>query len=845
MRHVVDRLCREQQGAVIFIHGDAGTGKSRLVEELQAELKTTRVGCFSGYAYAYTREISLALFTDLLMRTFHIDESLSSESVAARLQAGLAGLELDHSAFPYLGELLSISQPQTEKLDPEIRKNGLFAAVDQLLGRMAARQPAVIFFEDLHWIDPSSAELIRCLLSGSDLPFVMVLVQRPSAKTLIPDSIQNDPDHFCPIGLKELSCDQMFAMAGSLLGSDRIPPELAQFIRTKVDGNPFYLEEVVNTLIESDRLVAGENGWQLIRPLSDTDIPPTIHGVIAGRLDRLGHDMKRILQEASVIGRAFYYAILRKISMYADRIDTCLSSLQLHDLIKIQAHGREIEYLFKHALIQEVIYSGLLKKERKVIHAHIAREMERFFGDRLTECCEKLAFHYRRAHNRTKAVEYLLKSGNKSLKRYALEESHRYYSEAFELLQEGDGPRTAEINGLLIDLINQWAFVFYYRGRYRELLLLLQDHETIAEGLDDGPRLGMLRAWLGCALWHREKFPEAYHQLTTALRSGEKYGSRRITAYASCWLTWICTELGMMPATLEFAENARTLYHGGDIDQYIYINALAGKGYAFWHMGQKTEVHAVGRELIAFARDRSDQRGKVMGYCCLGWARLLDGDMDGASLHFEKAESASTDPWYAIFPKLALCYGYISSGRIKQADRLIRQIISFSRERGAEFAGTPARFFRGVLLVAGGQAEQGVRLLEKQLKRWQDDGCKLRYAACVPILASIYAGFVCKSSTIGQADRIGNLGFLIRRAPFAAKKASRYYRTCVSAARQIGATATAGRAYLDWGILYQFKKRPDRARSCFQSAIDCFEACQVDGYLQKAKEALLSLERND
>ena len=807
MRKLVDRLCRNQKGAIICIQGDAGTGKSRLVEELLRKMKPGEVDWYYGTAYAYTAGISYALFTDLLMRTFDIDENLSSDGVAARLKKGLIGLGMDVSVFPALGDLLSISRPQPEKLDPELRKKKLFSAVDLFLRSLAARRPTIICLEDLHWVDPSSADLIHYLLSESDLRLVVVITQRPEAKPLIPESIRIDNDRYCLIDLKELSGDQMFAMARSLLDSDRIPAELVKFVRTRVGGNPFYLEEVIKSLIDSDNLVAAEDGWRLTRSLSEADIPSTIQGVIAGRLDRLDPDMKRILQEASVIGRAFYYAILKKISMVADRIDTCLNGLQLLDLIKIQIRGYEIEYLFKHALTHEVLYNGLLKKERKKIHTHVARVMERVFHDRLPEYFEALAFHYRYARNRTKAVEYLLKSGNKSLKRYALNESHRYYRQAFELLRAGNGQRKAAYDCLLIDLINQWAFIFYYRGQYRELLQLLQDHESIAEAINDGRRLGMLRAWLGCALWNREKFSDAYLQLMAAMHCGEEYRSRRITGYASCWLTWICTELGMMKTALEHAENARALYRGGDIDRYIFINALAGKGYAYWHMGRRKDVHAVGQELITFARERSDQRGEVMGHCCLGWAQLLNGELYRASKHFESAQSASTDPWFAIFPKLALCYGYITGGQIEQADQMIQKILTFSRERGAEFAGTPAYFFKGVLLINAGRAEQGVRLLERQLQRWKAEGCKLRYAACGPILASVYAGIARRSGPFINDDLTGNLGFMLRRAPFAAKKASAYYRAFVAAAREIGATATAGQAYLDWGMLYKSKKK--------------------------------------
>ena len=229
--------------------------------------------------------------------------------------------------------------------------------------------------------------------------------------------------------------------------------------------------------------------------------------------------MKRILQEASVIGRAFLYEILNKVSELKDRLDQPLRRLEESDLIRVRSFQPELEYIFKHALTQEVVYSGLLKRERMAVHERIALVMEQLFHGRLSEFYETLAFHFKRGQSQHKAVDYLMKSGEKSLKRYAVEESHQYYQEAFDLLANKTSV-TEEERRLLIDLLIKWAYVFYYRGDFRGLVRLFSDHERLAESLDKA-ELGMFYAWLGLGLNGTGEVKSSYEYLCKALKIGE------------------------------------------------------------------------------------------------------------------------------------------------------------------------------------------------------------------------------------------------------------------------------------------------------------------------------------
>jgi len=236
-------------------------------------------------------------------------------------------------------------------------------------------------------------------------------------------------------------------------------------------------------------------------------MPTTIHGIISARLDHLEKESKRILQEASVIGRTFLYDILKRCTYLEEQLDRRLTRLEHSDLIHPRTLQPVLEYSFKSALTHDVVYNGLLKKERQTIHERIGVVMEQLFRDRLPEFYETLAFHFKQGRSIHTAVNYLMKAGEKSLGRYAIEESHQYFKEAFDLLSNKTD-RTKEEDGLLIDLLSKWSLVFYYRGKFEDQLDLFSAHKELAESLDDKEKLGMFYAWLGFALSFREKLKD-------------------------------------------------------------------------------------------------------------------------------------------------------------------------------------------------------------------------------------------------------------------------------------------------------------------------------------------------
>jgi class 3 adenylate cyclase len=346
----VEKL-RKGERSIISVCGDAGTGKSRLVEEFKTNLDFNEIQWQEGHAHAYSQSVPFFPLIDLLNRSFQIEEKDPPKQIREKVESGLKDLLGEKKDIvPYIGGLFSLSYPEVDEVSPEFWQSHLYEAVQEILASIAQRAPTVICLEDLHWADPSTIELLRFILSEFKHPALFLCVYRPTFtlfKTHLPSNFEKIHRE---IRLHDLSSSDAKNMIGSLLKTDTIPSELVKFLNAKAEGNPFYLEEVINSLIESEKLVKDNGSWKLTQAISDIGIPSTIHGVIGGRLDRLEKETKRILQEASVIGRVFLYEILKRITDFNFTIDWCLNDLSRLDLIKTKSIQPELEYIFKHAL---------------------------------------------------------------------------------------------------------------------------------------------------------------------------------------------------------------------------------------------------------------------------------------------------------------------------------------------------------------------------------------------------------------------------------------------------------------------------------------------------------------
>jgi class 3 adenylate cyclase/tetratricopeptide (TPR) repeat protein len=841
LAEAVDNL-HAGKGKIFSICGSAGTGKSRLVEEFKVTLDLENIQWIEGHAYAYSQNIPYFPLIDLFNRILLIEENDPPERVKEKVERGIENLVgKQEEIVPYVGGLYSLSYQEIQHVSPEFWKSHLQSAVKIVLSALAKRAPTIYFLEDLHWADPSFVELLRKACLEIREPAIVLCVYRPNFTLFTGNQLSGVGEYYHEIQLQDLSRTEAQDMLESLLKTSNIPSDLKRLAQSKTEGNPFYLEELVNSLIESETLIRDNGHWIITKSVSEADISSTIHGLISGRLDRLEIETKRILQEASVIGRAFLYEILKRITELKVGIDHRLRTLERLDLIRTRALQPDLEYIFKHPLTQEVVYNGVLKKERRDIHEQIALVMEGIFQDRLPEFYETLAFHFKHGRSVLKAVDYLMKSGEKSAKRYAIEESHQYYKEAFNLLTD-NSDKSYESNKLLIDLLIKWAYVFYYRGDFAVLINIFNDHEDLAKSLDDKAKYGMFNAWLGFACWMSGDCNVSYPYLRKALDLGEETRNQELIGYACTWLTWNAAELGLFEEACRSGERAYEISKLFKSDHYLVLKPLAGMAFACVFTGEGKKAIELGQIVLDYGRKNSDIRSMAAGHASMGLGYMACGDLLSAEECLREAIQVAVDPVYSIYAKTFLGPVQILLGKFKEAEDTLREPVHFGKEYGFGSCGIYAYAFQGLLSIIQGKMSAGIAKLEEALNQVKKNGRRCVSANLEHVLGYVYLQIVKGDGPKSFSFLAKNIGFIIKDVPVAAKKAETHFKRAIEIAKEIGANGVLAETYLELGSLYKVKRKTEQARDCLSKAIKIFEQNEAEFFIKQAKQALESLQ---
>jgi predicted ATPase/DNA-binding SARP family transcriptional activator/class 3 adenylate cyclase len=451
---------RRGMGGIVTVVGEAGIGKSRLVAEVKrwALGEENDVIWLEGRCLSYATNVAYHLWTDILRGWLGITEEAQTENIATALRTRVREVCSDvvGEVYPFLASLLSL--PLDEASTARVRgieAGGMqvltYRAFETLLEYAAQQKPLVLVCEDLHWADPTSLTLLEHLLPLTDrAPLLLVCVMRPvtgHSSWQIKELVARDYRHrYTDLRLEALTDSESGELIGNLLRIEELPSELRERILERAEGNPFFLEEILRSLIEDEAIkyetltdpsTGEETGhWVATGEVDDLSIPNTLHGVLTARIDRLEPGTKRVLQLASVIGRTFAFGVLKALSENGetDELDMDVIKLQRAQLIREKARVPEREYIFKHVLTQEAAYSGLLKRERRTIHRKVAESIEKLYPERIAEQLGLLAYHWEQAGDTEQAVNYLQKAGEQAAAQYANAEAVDYFSRALGLV---------------------------------------------------------------------------------------------------------------------------------------------------------------------------------------------------------------------------------------------------------------------------------------------------------------------------------------------------------------------------------------------------------------------------
>jgi len=471
----LDRL-RARQGGVLAVVGDPGLGKSRLMAETRSR-EAAGLLWLEGRTLSYTSELSYWPFLQVVRQAAGIREGDDESTAWARLERRLRGLFGGEVAEPlvYLATMLGLEitgelAERVRYLDADALRRQVFRAARRFFEALAREQPLVLLIEDLHWADASSAALLEHLLPlTAELPLLLCWATRPDlgpGARLAELARADYAGRFTDVRLQPLAREDGDRLLRRLLG-DALPPAVRRAILDKAEGNPFFVEEVIRGMIDCGAVAQDRGGaWHVGPEAEGMAIPDTVQGVIMARIDRLDEDLKRVLRLASVIGRSFFMRVLRSIAAGEEALDENVSALSTLELLRRKEITPELEYMFRHALVQETAYESIVRRRRRELHRRVGAAIETLFADRLEEFHGLLAYHAARGEDWDRAQRYLLAAGDQAARLAADEEALAHYRRAVDACERALGDRWQPRERAALD--RRIGEALFRRGRFSE-----------------------------------------------------------------------------------------------------------------------------------------------------------------------------------------------------------------------------------------------------------------------------------------------------------------------------------------------------------------------------------------
>jgi len=485
---------RVGHGQVVAVVGEAGIGKSRLYWEFSRSHRTRDWLVLESSSVSYGKASAYLPTIDLLKAYFQIEARDEPRKIREKVTGKL--LSLDRALEPALPPLLSLldvpsESAEWERLAPPQRRQRTLEAVKRLLLRESQVQPLLVLFEDLHWIDAETQALLDSLVESL-----------PTARLLLLVNYRPDYQHgwggksyYRQLRIDPLPPESAEALLRGLLGDDPGLALLERLLIDRTEGNPFFLEESVRTLVETQGLVGNAGAYHLAKALPSIQVPATVQAILAARIDRLSAEDKRLLQSASAIGKDVPLPLLHAVAeLPDDALHQGLARLQGAEFLYEANLFPEVEYTFKHALTHEVTYAGLLHERRLALNALIVAAMERLYHDRLADHVERLAQHALRGEVWDKALSYLSQAASKAAALGAYREALNRLEQALGALEHL--PESRETLEQAIDLRLQIRSALLAVGDLERMLDYLQEAAAIAETLGDRHRLGRVSSFI-------------------------------------------------------------------------------------------------------------------------------------------------------------------------------------------------------------------------------------------------------------------------------------------------------------------------------------------------------------
>ena len=695
MRAAADRAI-SGHGQIVAAMAEAGTGKSRLFYEFKVKNQSGWM-VLETFSVSHGKASAYLPVLDLLYTYFRIagedDPRIRREKVAGRLSILDPSLE---DARPYLFSLLGIVEGDDPlaQMDGQIRKRRTLEAIKRILLRESLNQPLIVIFEDLHWIDEATQELLNLLADSIGTAKILLLVNyRPEYSHQ-----WNSKTYYTQLRLDPLGRESAEEMLAALLGEGGEVAALKRLIIEKTEGNPFFMEETVQVLYDEGALVRNGSAVKLTKPLDALKIPPTVQGILAARIDRLPADAKELLQTLAVIGREFPLSLIRAVGAKSDdELNRLLNDLQLGEFIYEQPAVGDTEYIFKHALTQEVAYNSMLIERRKFIHERAGKALESMFTGQLEDHLDELAHHYNRSDNIEKAVEYLGRAGNQALQRSAYGDAINRLSSAIDLLQRlPDSPEGIQ-RELLLQLAVGPALMAVKAWAGPEAERAYTRARELCERLGDPPEFfpSLYGLWVVYSV--RGELLRTYELAEELLRRAESAHDAALLLYGRYALGVTGYWMGEFLAAREQVEMAIALYdperHRPLASRYEGIDAgvlsLSYATFILWQLGYPDLALTRSNEALALAERLSHPRSLGFALYFVGTLRQFRGETGAAQKNAENLITLSLEhgfPDYLAWMTILRGWTMAAQRHSEEGIAQIREGLAVLRATGFEMA---------------------------------------------------------------------------------------------------------------------------------------------------------------
>ena len=649
-------------GQVVGIVGESGVGKSRLFHEFRERLANRSLTYLEGRCLSYGSSIPYLPVLDVLRQNCGIAETDGPEAIAQKIEWSLREVDMDPvETAPYLVHLLGLKEGTAglAGLSPKVIQTRSFDVLRQMTFKGSRRRPLMILVEDLQWIDKTSEEYATSLaenIAGSCV--LLVLTYRPGYQ--LP---WMDKSYSTQLALHQLSAKESLEVVRAVLAPRQATETVSQFILTKAEGNPLFLEELARAAVDRRALEPG------------SPLPETIQDVLSARIDGLGDGLKRLLQDAAVLGREVSLRLLEATVEHPEGLEESLRELTQQEFLYERAGGPERMYVFKHALAQDVAYASLLERRRHAAHLRAGRALESLYANRIDEVVELLAHHFGRSAEAEKAVDYAILAAEKAQRRWANSEALAHFGSALSRLSSmPDTPANAFRR---IDAVIKQGEIRFALGRHTEQLVLLEGIRRLVEESADPPRLAAWHYWTGFLHSLTGGRPEvAIAHCREAVAVAENAGLLELCAFAESCLTQVYVMAGELQPAMEVGERSlRTFEALGNrwwACRTLSHLAAAANARGEWELALRYCQRALEYGLAV-----DDLRLKVSALVRMGSTHVQRGDTSACLRRCEEAQALSPTPYDAAAVRTIRAYGLVKQGRVTEGVTELEDVLAW------------------------------------------------------------------------------------------------------------------------------------------------------------------------